>query len=65
MFAKTKEERKNAGVTHDVYYVHGSGKMTLRIFDKNGGVRSRLELDDYMLKDLKEAIEECLNGEEG
>lgn len=65
MFAKTKEERKNARTTYDVYYIHGSGKMTLRIFDKYGELKCKSELDNSMLRDLKKAIEECLNGEEG
>ena len=57
-----KEYIKEHGIIYSVSYFQGREpkSMTLEIYDKNGHVRSRVELNEQMMVDLKQDIDICL-----
>lgn len=58
----SKEWRREHGMIFGVSYLHGRPDvgMTFEIYDKSGNVRSRLKLDEKMMRDLKQDIDICL-----
>ena len=58
----SREWRKENGMIFGVSYLHGRPDigMTLEIYDKSGNVRSRLKLNEKMMRDLKQDIDICL-----
>lgn len=58
----SREWRKENGMIFGVSYQHERPDigMTLEIYDKSGNVRSRLKLDEKMMRDLKQDIDICL-----
>lgn len=63
---ETKEERKNRGAIYETTYWKGEPDKgwTLVIFDKSGGVRSRLKLDEKSGRQLRDSLNKYL-GETG
>lgn len=62
MHSRDRQWRKEHGMIFGVSYMHGRPDigMTLEIYDKSGNVRSRLKLDEKMMRDLKQDIDICL-----
>lgn len=57
----SKEWRSRNGILFSTSYREDRlGTMGLEIYDKSGNVRSRIEFDEQMLRDLKQDIEMAL-----
>lgn len=66
MYPRTKEERKANGVVWEMTFEdpkYGEHRAELLIFDKSGGVRSRIILDKEDLEHLRHAIDAALGAE--
>ena len=66
MYPRTKEERKKHGVVWEMLSggpKYGEHRAELLIFDKSGGVRSRIMFDKEDLEHLRHAIDRALGAE--
>lgn len=57
----TKEWRSENGIIFSTSYREDKlGSMGIEVYDKRGNVRSKIELDEQMLRDLKQDIDMAL-----